>query len=337
MSFWSFNTAAPTLINTLGYSKVDFLRKTPAKFPKTLSGFTRYRRLFIADMDILATLLRENYGDSDWYLDVGPWLKKYLDDPYVIVLGLFNNDGSLCASIFSTPLTKELSFIMKKPYQGIRVIEGLCVHRSVRKTGIAGYMISAMDHETSLYGPCMHIYSRELVKKPHFSTHLNMKTYAYIKCSEAQSSALLESMTLGDFMKLWDSNILHWNSSDILVSGLSNRRGDIRIWKTVEEIVVIVDTKRRTKAGDLPIWEVIWCGLYDLKLDLLKQRALSFKTLESVAALYGGLFFIMTEHALEKLPAPWKVGQSGVHAWYIYNFITPKFGSCEIQVIREEI
>ena len=144
-------------------------------------------------------------------------------------------------------------------------------------------------------------------------------------------------MTLGDFMKLWDSNILRWNSSDILVSGLSNRRGDIRIWKSSEEIVVIVDTKRRTKAGDLIIWEVIWCGFCDLKMDLLQPHAVSLKMLESVAALYGGLFFIMAEQALEKLSAPWKVGQSGVHAWYIYNFITPKFGSCEIQVIREEI
>ena len=309
-----------------------FIRKTRPDPPKHLDN-NHYRRLKGADLIAVSEFLKDNYGDSDWYLDADSWLSNYLDDANVIALGLFDEDDSLRATVFSVPLTDGYTFIMKLPYKTVRVIEGLCVHRNDRKKGLAGYMISAIDYESSVT-PTILLYSRELPAVPLISTHLNVKTYGYIECSKARTKTIVEPMNISDFKHLWYANSQKWSEKDIIASPQS-RRGGIQIWVTNNSVIVVCDTKRVSKKDNSKIWEVVWCGSLD---GGLFPGPLPLSYLESVASKYRGLLFITTSQTVEKTEiAPWKIGRSGVHAWYIYNFVTSSFGSCEIHSVREEL
>jgi len=335
MSFWAYNVAAPKLWHTLGLTKVDFLRGRPASQPYDLPNCNRYRRLVADDMDVLSAFLRNNYGDADWYLDAGPWLQTYLNDSDVIVLGLFGKDDIMRGCIFSTPLSNNDTIVGKK-HAFVRVIEGLCVHRSFRNTGVAAYLITAMDYETSQRGPVIHLYSRELPVTPLLSTHLNVKTYAYIECLVARKKTPIQEMDLATFAKLWASNSHQWSSGNVVGTTPCWRRGDIRTWVCGKTVIVVTDTRRRTRRDNQTIWETVWCGTTDQ--DQLYPTRVKHDELETVASMYKGILFTTMESFVAAgKRAPWHVGTSGVHAWYMYNFIIPNFGSCEIQAIREEL
>ena len=289
MKFWSYNIAAPKFWQTFGFTNMDFLRKTPPP-PPLISDYGQYRRLIIEDMDLVSNFLRENYGDSDWYLDAGPWLQTYFNDMRVIILGLFTKDNTLIATIFSTPLTNSVTYIGNKPYRNVRVIEGLCVHRNNRKMGIAGYMIAAIDYETSKEEPTVILYSRELSSTPIMSTHLNSKTYGYIDCSLARRTTDVLQMDKQEFNDLWVSNKFNWSPDNLIASLPTYRRDDIYIWSSSKSIIVVTDTKRRTKIGDRIIWETVWCGKFNPQTRLLYPSAVSLSDLESVASQHAGLF-----------------------------------------------
>jgi len=54
--------------------------------------------------------------------------------------------------------------------------------------------------------------------------------------------------------------------------------------------------------------------------------------------MHKGLLFAMNEQLIEPTErVPWRMGRSGIQAWYMYNFTTSNFGHCEIHAIREEI
>ena len=257
-----------------------------------------------------------------------------MEDPAVIILGLFDTTGDMRGCIFSTPLADEVS-LANQSYPNVRVIEGLCVHRSHRKKGIAGYLISAMDYETSKKGPVIHLYSRELTTVPFASTHLHAKTYAYIECSAARTKHSVSKMDIDLFRSLWDSNKSGWSSTDIVCSP-SLRRGDMVVWLCNQSVIVVANTRRRSRTAKFTIWETVWCG--KLLSGKLYPSQVQQEEVESIAAMHSGLLFTMCENFTEQTErAPWRIGRSGMHVWYIYNFITPKFGSCEIQCIREEI
>ena len=221
MSFWAFCVAAPKYWHTLGFGTHQLLRKTPVARPYTLASYGHYRPLTIDDMPIVCNFLRNHYGDTDWYLDAQEsWLEAYLRNPDILFLGLFS-EQELHATIMSTPLTKGSTFLGSNlPKSNVRVIECLCVHRQHRKRGLAAYMISAMDHETSKQGPHIHLYSRELHRAPILSTHLNAKRYGYIVCDRAMRTCPITQMSYVQFSDLWKSNAIHWTASNHIVASL---------------------------------------------------------------------------------------------------------------------
>jgi hypothetical protein len=290
------------------------------------------------DLREVSIFLREHYGDSDWYLDESfLWLHTYLDDPHVCALGLFSCANKLIATIFSTPLTSTETYIDGKPLKNIQVIDGLCVHKSFRNIGIAGYMITAIDHELTK-GSCkavVFLYSRELPYIPPASTHLNVKKYAYIECYKALCKTTLQTMHKNTFTSLWKGMTVPANSGLVARKPMFRRNG-IDIWVSNNSVVVVCDTKRRTRNEHLKIWENIWCG--NIRDNSLVPGAVDMAVIESVAAKYSGVFFTMAEYFTRVDHAgSWQIGKSGYQAWYIYNYITPKFGSYEIHAIREDI
>ena len=103
---------------------------------------------------------------------------------------------------------------------------------------------------------------------------------------------------------------------------------------------MITDTRRVTIPAGEKIWEVVWCGKLE-RGQLKPAAALDFQQLIcSIASveLKGGILFALgSAGSTEDWKAPWVAGRSGVHAWYMYNFVPPAFGSCELHAVREEI
>lgn len=171
---------------------------------------------------------------------------------------------------------------------------------------------------------------------PFASTHLNAKTYGYIECQNAKPMRNLKEMNFTDFSNLWESNMIHWTAEKNIIASLPmNLRNGIDIWQTGDKVIVVSDTKRRSITGNHPIWEIIWCG--KIVQEMLRSSSVDTEEIETVAAQYEGIFFTMVEYAVGKWSSNWQLGKSGIHAWYIYNFVVPMFGNCEIMAIREEI
>lgn len=338
MSFWTDNSAAPSWWHIVLPKTPRFLRTGRAKLPEC--PYT-IRRASVAQAAPLAAFLTAHYGGDDWYLDAEPeWLSTYLRDPTVYVLAAHDAEFNILATIFSTPAGRTY-MSHGAILQELRVIEGLCVAPALRSKGVAGQMIAAMDYYTSDNGPVAHIWSRELPYAPPLSTAAQVSTYAYINCKNAQARAAVSRASWEDLQHLWAVHRVRalGGVAAIVLEEPHARRGDLEVWRAVyndvTHVVVVTHTRRRTRATHEPIYEVVWCGAHIAAATHMKL------CLESVAAQYTGLLFVSSVRhgggADSSWEFPWVYGTSGAHAWYLYNYIPPAFGSCELHAIREEL
>ena len=221
-----------------------------------------------------------------------------------------------------------------------RVIEGLCVHSAHRGQQLAGCLIALADAETSRTGPVVHLWWRELPVAPWMlSTALCAHVYAYLDCVHAQKRLHVSPCALQD-VRIRP----HTAEGPHIISYTPNNRcGRLQAWTIAGGIagdaaaaatVVVVDTRRKPRGGDpsRSIFEVVWCSPHTTAAALetvgamLGSKAILFA---SSASYQGGATAAWT--------APWHYGTAGVHAWYIYNYIPPAFGDCDIYGLREEL
>ena len=365
MPFWSKTTAAPRWIDTWYMDRSSrFLRLSPAKEPRIPKGLVHPLRLTMANVGELSAFWTASYGGADWYLDAQPsWVSKYLENESVIILGAHDTDGKLVATIVSTPFSgssTELSTGAMLNCGTIRVIEGLCIAKDWRSRGIAGYMIAMMDFWTSQKLPVAHLWARETSSTPLFTTALRTDTYAMAQTNKLVGSISCEKMDWSAFCVLWQMSTHKWLLNEgegvpppqIISSKPVSRSDHIDVWlmknrpdleNELRKIVVVANTRRRSIPGDERIFEVLWCGyLLNGRLKLNKGTR-GFRTIiESIGAGYKDSLIFATNNymggeARPDWPAPWRYGKSGVHSWYMYNYMPPAFGSCEIMAIRDEI
>ena len=366
MPFWSKTVAAPRWLDTWFTDRTQrtFLRLTPPTEPKTPEGLSSPVRLTMDDVGTLSAFWTESYGGDDWYMDAQPaWVSTYLKDPSVIVLGVYDTGGKLVATIVSVPFSgssTELSTGAMLYHGSMRVIEGLCIAKSWRSKGIAGYMIGMMDCWTSTKLPVAHLWARETATTPFFSTALRTDTYAMAPTNKLVGSVSCEKMDWSQFSGMWQTSFRSWMMNEgegkpppqIVSTKPVNRSDHIDVWVTkkrgdldaeLRKVVVVANTRRRSIPGDERIFEVIWCG--NLVGGKLKPNTgtRGFRyLLESVGAAYkDSLLFASSGYlggeARPSWTAPWRYGKSGVHSWHIYNYMPPVFGSCEIMAVRDEI
>lgn len=337
MSFWSYNLAAPKLWHSIGNWTPRILRTRPALYPYTPAELRPYRRLDVSDILPICEFWRTHYGDADWYVDARPaWVRKYLEDPSVIVLGVFTErENILIGTIVSTPFSGGTTRLDGKiDLSGVRVIEGLCVHSTFRTLGLAGYLITAMDYETSIDHPTVHLWSRESRVYPVVSTAFNIQTYAFVPCEQARSPLEPVLLPWSEMEALWHTHTVH--DAQVLAKQPIRRRGGLEAWAIDTTIVVVSDTKRRTKRTHDLIWEVTWTGHRTAKG--LVPGPVSRIHLETVAKQKRGLMFVTHSHCVDRdFPEPWQSGTSGYHSWYIYNFVGIQYHNNSIHALREEL
>lgn len=360
MSFWSQTTAAPTIWHLSGMASRNarFLRTAaPPELPTGWSmagesGFTAtIRQITPSDSEQVCRFLETHYGSRDWLLQkTDEWIQKYLIDLDVICLGLIHDTtGEILATIFSTPLSGSGGFT-RMTHSGIqmpnvRVIEGLCVSNTLRKKGIAGFMISHIDSWTHrMFGPTAHIWSKELEFVPFVSTALSIDIYSYKFCVATHESAAM-LMPFSDFSRLWELNCDFWSEFPaIIASKPQNRRGGILVFLYQDRLIVVANTQR--VAEGRTIYEIVWCGrtrggrLFPNNVFLDFKEAMNAVCCHS--ALDGGILFGTNSPIGGGIDADWEsegwtFGTSGAHAWYIYNYMPPSFGDCRIMSVREEL
>ena len=349
MGFWSSTTANPSFWDVLGPGSHTprYLRTTQAPAPPLPHGL-RIRRADVGSTGAVASFWRAYYRGADWSYDPTPGVMEsvcaaYLKDADVICLCLYDGHGrgELIASIMSTPIGKAL-FGHGGIVDDMRSVEGLCVHDMYRGKGIAGLMIGWIDHVTSAGGKVVHLWSRELDVWPWYHTAAVLHTYVYLHSRVALVTVPFERVPWNIFAARWAVNAARWATEHdraIVATTPHNRRGDLHVFRTVagDRIVVISNTRRVTCDG-AAIYELVWCGegaelkpIYDI------SRFQQFLESVCAGALGGGILFVGCGGNGDGWGAPWIAGKSGYHAWYIYNYIPPAFGSCVLNIMREEL
>jgi len=199
-----------------------------------------------------------------------------------------------------------------------------------------------------MYGPTAYLWGRELSTKPFFSTAIRTDTYGYIASTSGPLSPLLEPMTWSEFENLWISNSPDWVSNSgpcIVATTPENRRGTMSVWrqkKAPYEIVVVSDTGRVTTDTDVPIFEILWCGYLQTGILTPSKGEHCFREMcTAVAGSLGpGILFgtsSATGGGVNASWPGWRFGTSGVHSWFMYNYVPPAFGNCTIHAIRDEL
>lgn len=344
MGFWSRTTATPTLLDRVfGAAVPRMLRTTPAPAPSHLGAHPRssVRRATVADAARVCAFLRSHYGGPDWRMDISvDDVAAYLRDDAVIV-GILLDSEEILASIASVPFSQgdtRMSHGATLASNAMRVIEGLCVRTDVRGAGVAGYMISWADAETSRTVPVVHLWARELPRMPTVSTAIALHTYAYLDCAAARRDACLP-LPPPERIALTDIPLSPLPSvPSYIVSAVPNNRCDrLMAWRIGEEsIVVVTDTRRKTRKADRPIYEVVWCMTSGVRTNWRTA-------LEAVGACLGPTALLFASSACAQggvsaaWGAPWHYGTSGIHALYLYNYMPPSFGGCEVYCMREEL
>jgi len=213
---------------------------------------------------------------------------------------------------------------------GFHVVEGLVVHRSLRGRGVAGWMIAAIDGTVSrLYAPrpfaCL--WARELAVLPSFPTFVSCRPYWWKACSAGTMDGWTRLSVAEAEAERWWSGVVEAAtkaSPVIATTSLDARRGGLTILQKGAEGVVVSDTCRATAKGDGPpqrIYEVVWAS--------------SATAVAAAAAAFGtGLLFATLD--MNGFPG-WSTGSSGYHAYSIYNYWPPAWGSCDILALREEL
>lgn len=359
MSFWSQTAAAPSFMQIMGWGdrSPHYLRTVPPLPPSaflTLSDGRKagIKRLFRDQCAKTAAFLEAHYCAPDWRItNVASWIDSYLRDIDVVALGLFVGDSELVGTIFATPLSSGTTVMSHgASLSMMRIIEGLCVHSRYRGDGVAAFLIKHMDSFVAFQlGTCAYLFSRELPAVPYFNSALRCDTYAYKICGQPRDSLIhVESLPWSVFERMWTFYCWAWTAGAreegcIVATLPQNRRGKLAVYTKDRLLAVVSNTERVGSTGNA-IYEVVWCGAIGPGQSLMPNLpTLDFQQLlNGVAGLLPAGAVLFASSGLEgggvtSAWPGWIVGASGVHAWYIYNYMPPLFGKCRIHAIRDEL
>jgi hypothetical protein len=355
MSFWSSTSASPSLWDTWAAKPHPrYIRVHAAEYPHAPDGFGRPRRLVDSDAGILSAFWKEHYGGSDWYLDCTvSFVLRYIQNPHMYIFGLFLPSQELIGTIVSSPFSPGYTQMSHgATLATVRVIEGLCIHRRFRSQGVAGFLIGFMDAYTSEISPVAHLWGRELSHASLLSTAFRTDTYAYMRCVRRDIPISMTPYSWTDFRNLWISSSQGWIRSETprIVGTVPSSICDAHtVWsqeptghETVYPMVVVANTQRKTRSEHVPILEVVWCGYRQGSVLYPADGRIQYKPLlEEIASRYDGILFASSAPynggASPAWGPPWTYGTSGLHTWFLYNYMPPAFGRCELLTIRDEL
>lgn len=330
MGFWSTTEAVPSWMSVAMSAWIPptpgYLRPEPPPLPPLPPPYS-IRQLKCGDAAAIAALWRAHYGGEDWWFDADEAVVlPYLKDPRVVMLGLYAEGSSLAASLVATIVAVPLGETTMSHGARVRdfyVVEGLVVHGELRGKGVAGWMIAAIDGTMCRYTgvPFACLWAREIPAIPNFPTFVSCRPYFWTECPATGSTALhstVAELTAEAFQPIWEA--VQPEGGFVRSVRIDNRRGGLRFFQTGDaDYAVVSDTRRRTKAEGQRLYEIVWASSAEAVVaSALKQQGLLFTTMDMTGR------------------QGWK-GGAGYHAYSIYNYRPPCYGTCEILAIREEL
>lgn len=338
MGFWSTTNAVPSWLSTWIPREPGYVRPEAPLLPHIPPPYS-ISRLTTADAGAVAALWRTEYGGEDWtWVGGEEALAPYLRDRRVVALGLRSSsvakagaakDIEWVATIFAVPFGERTRIGKGRINDyGFHVVEGLVVHRSLRGRGVAGWMMAAVDGTVSrLYAPrpfaCL--WARELAALPTFPTFVSCRPYFWKACEALDKGANGWTRVSASEAAAWWSGVVEAKTKGgpvLATTSIDARRGGLTILRRGAEGVVVSDTCRATKGAGISqrIYEVVWAS--------------SAAAVEAAAAVVTGLLFTTLDRSGV---SGWSTGTSGYHAYSIYNYWPPAWGSCDILALREEL
>jgi hypothetical protein len=283
------------------------------------------------DAAAITALWRDHYGGEDWTWggEEGAIL-PYLSDSRVVGLGLRDARRDLVATIFAVPLgeTTRMSHGAALEDYGFHVVEGLVVEGGLRGQGVAGWMIAAIDGTVSRLRaprPFACLWAREVSRLPMFPTFVSCRPYAWKRSTRAALPAGWRLVSADEFQPVWNAVVaaaLSSGAPTLATTSMDVRRGGLLFLvgpKDYQDAVVVSDTCRRSRQDGERVYEIVY--------------ATATSGAAAAAAVTGLLFTTLPVGSEDG----WTAGTSGYHAYSIYNYWPPAFGSCDLLFVREEL
>jgi hypothetical protein len=342
--FWGTSeVAGPTVWDVLRVwdRSPRFLRLTGRTRPPSLFELTEPVRIQSEHAPKVAEFWRIHYGGEDWRLDAdAAWVAERLRIPNTVLLAAITSQGRILGTIVCAPFSESRVRIGSAELPTLWVIEGLCIHREFRGKHLAGWLIAWVDH-WMCREPQAFLWSREL-PTPVLGTAIQCATYGYVRGADIRNPTLrLDPFAWSDFRQYWAAAAPSWSlDSAIVPTTLPTHVPDLRVWSCGTILLCIAATRRRTIPGGEAISEIIWMGRMAEEGLQPWEGPGPKAVLESAAALLGGVLFGSTlphQGGIQSWPHPWSVGNSGVHATYLYNFMPPSFGFTTVYSIRNDV
>jgi hypothetical protein len=336
-----------------------FLRHGVPQAPAAFHTITHPAQLMVPrDAAELTAFWRAHYGGEDWMFDISEsWVSQQLSPPGTVILGVRDVEG-LIGTVVGRPISATTVVGPRGHEQDAFVVEGLCIRRDYRGLHLAGWLLAWLDRVLNQHGPRLIVWSRETGAMDMSVTHVARHMYGFLRSADLGPAAapITHVWPWSEFLDAWDASAPLWDRS-FAIFPTSLRAGSpvpLNVWRNGNLVVAVSDTCRRTKGNGVEgerIWEVVWMGeirpsgfLTPLTASMAAASVVKVMTTceEILRQLQGPAILFLTDaphqggvHA--SWPLPWRVGTSGYHTTYLYNYMPPTFWNCTFMMPRVEI
>jgi hypothetical protein len=346
--FWK-ESAGPTLLDVARFwdRAPRHLRLEPRERPPPFApaGCEEPRRLGAADAAAVSAFWSAEYGGPDWRLSLSASeVREVLGEPGCMALGV-ERDGALIGTIVGRSVIPAGATLLVGATGSVKeafVIEGLCVHSAWRGQHLAGWLIAWIDHLMGLAGPRLFLWARDTPMSIPGGTAISCAMYGFLRSADRpQSTCVPHKLSIESLIRRWEAKVKPEETSILptsfsphrlvaygIASGTCGGSSGGSNGTSNSTIVLLADTGRITVPGGERIYDLVWC-------EGGKVREL----LESLfASILDGVVFVTSEGhqggVTTAWPSPWRVGTSGGHAWYIYNYMPPCFWNAKVIIPR---
>lgn len=284
----------------------------------------------INDAQEISTFWNQYYSGDDWTFKCNSNdVKQWMSEGFILIMKEPNDrKKSIVATFVYHVINCGVvcgSFI---PKAGL--IDGLVVHPRLRGTGLAAYMLIAMDKE--VYSRPETSQSISLWFREHsnslsavLQTPVAILEYTYIKLCDIPKHNAVATIADSEMVTQILNSVFMNSAKEFTISARNSLDKNIYWFLVNSSLVGIADTHRVSNSG-YSIWEVIFAS------NFVEPYFNNLQTPIEIASLSlpcdKGVIFASnskTRGNLGIVNTPWRTGKSGYLSLHVYNWMPPTF------------
>ena len=311
------------------------LRPKPRRHVPKLIGekFTNLMPVTIAKQEDalkIATFWNSYYTGPDWRFKCnGTLVGRAIKSGVIMVI--WNNERAPIATFVCRFLPKGI--VCGSYNSQVGLLEGLVIHPEFRGSGLASYMLVAMDNY--IYNLPNMSQSILMWFREHSSpfsamiqTPCTVLNYYYAKISQIPKSKNGAGLVELDFVESVVKTI--YDSHKLTIMSVDCSDPDV-LWYLAESTLVgIADTHRYSESGDA-LWEVVFAA--NLSPPYFTNLEKPILACALVLPSQNGIIFAstgLTRGNFGKVDSPWVSGRAGCLTMHVYNWMPPALLSGDI-------